>query len=454
MHISRKQSAALAAVLGVSALTGWWAGAFSGASHTPVSASPNAVTGSGITAPPSPDNAALAQAGSEPAKLTKEEIAAAQVELLAILKSGSIDDGGPDGNMVRMMRQAARAACLFSKLTKSEQEDVIGQLPEADRGEAFMMVKMLSAMMGPDGVESTGDYVRKLAIAKEDFERMPALLQWAGADPSGLLAYWKTEAVKPDVPDWLKSEMGVAFLQIASTDPRLLLREAMTLEDPALRKIMLNPLHLSSLYAGEKSQWAADSDALLKQLLTEKPEGRDFELSGVLNMRMKRESPGEARAWVESLDLGPDSKTWTDKAVFDAWRIKDRTAAAQWMLENTPPDQRADSIAEFVSWWTDAKVPKENRRTVPEPDIAGCADWILALGIGPDTEKGISVLADGWIQAGEPAAALAWAQSISDSDTRASSLEKVKTQIERRYPDTWRAMLSAAGLPAAPAAAQ
>ena len=81
-----------------------------------------------------------------------------------------------------------------------------------------------------------------------------------------------------------------------------------------------------------------------------------------------------------------------------------------------------------------------------EPDIAGCADWIASLGINPDTEKAISVLADGWIQAGEPAAALAWAQAIPDPATRATCLEKVTTQIERRYPDTWRAMLTAAGV--------
>ena len=386
---------------------------------------------------------------AETTKLSGDEITAVQKELLAILKSGILEDGrrsndSDDG--VMMVRQAARAACLFSKLNQLEQDDVFGQLPESERGEAFKMIRMFSAMMADPKPLTAEKYAEKLAGTTDEIERMANLSKWGANDPAGLLRYWKTEAAKPNAPEWTIGQMGNSFLEIGLANPRLLMREAMTLDDPSLRQKMLQLLHLNSLYTSEKSQWAADNDGLLKQLMTERPENREDELSGVLSMRLKRESPEEARAWVESLELGPGSKDWTDKALFSAWRSKDRNAAAEWMLEHTPPEQRADRIAEYVSWWTEAKLPKDIKLKAAEPDIASCADWIVSLGIKPDTEKGISVLADGWIQAGEPAAALAWAQAIPDPATRANCLEKVTTQIERRYPDTWRAMLNAANI--------
>ncbi len=57
------------------------------------------------------------------------------------------------------------------------------------------------------------------------------------------------------------------------------------------------------------------------------------------------------------------------------------------MLEHTPPEQRADRIAEHVTWWTEAKLPKDIKLMTAEPDIAACADWIVSLGINPDTEN-------------------------------------------------------------------
>jgi hypothetical protein len=450
MHFSRKEWSALAAVLGVSALSGWWAGAFYGggggfAPHgrIPLQAQP------GIAGSKTTDPTVVPAGPAEATELSGEESTLLQKELLTLLREGK--DSGEEliADELLMMRQVARAAYLFSKLSRTDQENVFGELPESQRGEAFMMVKMFSGLMSPPKPPADSGYAKQLAGPQEEIERMVTLSTWGAHDPKGLLHYYKTEFNKPDAPEWLKSHMGNAVRDIGLADPRLLLQEAMAADDPSLRQSMLQMLHLNGLYAGQKSQWTAENDGLLKQLMAQLPDRRENELSGVLAMRMKSESPEEARAWVESLDLGPESKAWTDKALFSAWRMKDRNAAAQWMLDQTPLEQKADRIAEYVSWWTGAKVPKENRLMAPEPDIAACADWILSLGISPDTEKGISVLAEGWIQSGEPAAALAWAQAISDPDTRTSCLEKVTIQIERRYPDTWRAMLAAAGIPGA-----
>ena len=447
--LTKKQSATFAAMLGVSVLTGWWAGAFSRSGAMPAADRIPARAETKAAGSKTPDSTAGNAFQVEGAKLTMEEISAVQEELLAILRSGVFEDGAESNDSdtgIRMMRLSARAACLLRKLTQSEKDHVFAQLPEAERGNASVSLKMSSSMMTDREPLTRSDYVERLAGAKEEFERMLTLSRWGAIDPVGLLQYWKTETAKSDAPEWLKNQIGTTFLEIGRANPRLLLSEAMTVKDPALRQSMLQMLHLDSLYAGDKSEWAG-SDGLLKQLMAEIPDRREDKLSGVLAMRMKHESPEDARAWVESLELGADSKAWTQKSLLSAWRGQDRVAAAQWMLENTPLGQRSDSIAEYVGWWTDVKLTAGMKRTAPEPDIAACADWILSLGINPDTEKGISVLAGGWIQAGEPAAALAWAQAISDPATRDSCLKQVTTQIERRYPDTWRAMLTAADVP-------
>ena len=445
---SRTQSIALAAVLGVAAATGWWTGAYAQCHSGPSGGRTNTQAASQVVGTKTTDATFRSAAQPEASKLLGEQSPALQEELLSIIKSGVIDGGGKlkkfdDG--VKIIRQAARAACLLSKLTQLQQAAVFGHLPEAGRGEALKMLKMFSSMMTDREPGTSSGYAARLAGPHEEMERYVILSKWAANDPAGLLQYWKTEAVKPAAPHWLKSGFGTSLREIGLADPRLLMREAMTGKDSSLRLFMLDEVHLNGLYTGDKSQWADDSDGLLKQLMSQKPDRRENELSAVLAMRLKHESPEEARAWVESLELGPDSKTWTEKSLLSAWRGQDRAAAAQWMLDHTPPEQRADSIAEYVGWWTNAKLPNADRLRAPEADIAGCADWILSLGISPDTEKGISVLAEGWILAGEPAAALAWAQAISDPATRTTCLDKVTTQIERRYPDTWRAMLTAAG---------
>lgn len=452
MRYSRSQFLSLAVVLGISALAGRWA-AFPPSSPSAASsgASDPEAAATGARGKMREDRPGIPGAAGQ-AVLSPEAVREIQGELLELVKSGALDDGGDaDGNsnMLLVLRWLARAACLFNRLSPSQQEEVFGQLPESMRGEAFTLLKTFGDSLKTGSTPlTTGDFAERMTAAQNEAETYVTLSKWWATDPAGLLQYWKVEAAKPNAAEWIKSQMGNALWEIGAAHPRLMIKEAMTVADPALRKSMLKTVHLNALYSGEKSQWPADGDGLLKQLIAEKPDQREGELMGVLAKRLKHETPEEARLWVESLELGPDSRDWTEKAMISAWRSVDRKSAAEWMLAHAPPEERADKIAEFVSWWTDAGVPKDLKLTAAEPDIAACADWILSLGITPETEKGIGILADGWIQAGEPAAALAWAQAIPDPATRASCLEKVTTQIERRYPDTWRAMLDAAGLPA------
>ena len=171
---SRKQSATLAALLGVSALAGWWAGDFSDSRGFPAAGRNAARVVAKPNGPKTMNATAKSAILAETTKLSGDEITAVQKELLAILKSGILEDGrrsNDSNDGVIVVRQAARAACLFSKLNQLEQDDVFGQLPESERGKAFKMIRMFSAMMADPKPSTAEKYAEKLAGGGEPMIR-------------------------------------------------------------------------------------------------------------------------------------------------------------------------------------------------------------------------------------------------------------------------------------------
>lgn len=440
-------------LLALSLTAGWRSGAASAMAAKAVQGErPKAAAGNaGFDNGKAPDgNAAPASVESS----ASPDTASVRKELESLLHMMDDDSRpGMDGEFFAMWGMA-RMAFLMQKLTPAEQESVFAKipgdaLPMEDIQEARMMIQAFGMMMGGGKGKTSDDYIKELGAVKKGQPEMAmmTLLSWASKDTPAALQYWKSQAALPEPPEWVRENGRMIFANVAMEEPVNAVREALSISDEKLRHEIAGGLPLFGLFKGDKKDWPADGTETVKALLHAVPENSEILLLGALSGRMRQETPQEGLKWVESLNLGPEAGDAVNNAVLSAWWGKNPQEAAAWRMSQIPPEKKADEVEQLVRRWTNAGVSREARQQLPEPDIAGCADWILSLGIGPDTEKGISRLADGWIDAGEPAAAIAWARAIPNPEARQASLDNVTTQIRRRYPDTWRAMLTAAGLP-------
>jgi hypothetical protein len=383
-----------------------------------------------------------------------QDPATVKAELETLLRQMNEGSGrGMDGEFMGMWGMA-RIASLLQKLSPEEQDSILAGIKDGDLSmeelqSAKMFIKSFGAMMGGGNGKTEEDFIRELATMKGPSEMaMMTLAAWASKDAGGAVRYLASQVSLPDPPAWARENAKMLFATISTQDPQLVAKEALSIRDEKLRQEIAGGLSLFFLFKGKQAEWPADGTETVKKLIHAVPEKGEFFLTGALTGRLHDESPQEAMRWVDSLGLGPEDKAWADEAMRNAWWNRNPQDAANWWIARTPPGRKAAEIEETVKRWTNAGMSREDRKNRPEPDLAGCADWILSQGIGPDTEQGISRLADAWIDAGEPAAAIAWAKAIPDAEARQASLTNVSTQIQRRYPDTWRAMLTAAGLPA------
>lgn len=448
-------------LLALSLTVGWRSGSASasaakssaGSGAGPVSGSTDAAhhaSGSGVKEGSAQNPLAIA---------APPDTAAVKAELEALIhRMNEYSGDGMDKKFLEMWGMA-RLASLLQKLSPEEQDSLLSgiedkEMSKADIQEAKMFIQSFGAMMGGGKAKTTEDYIKELATVKGP----PAMatmtfLSWAAKDTTGALHYLKNQLSLPEPPAWAREDAGVLFNNMAMMNPQLTAREALTIPDEKLRKEVAGTLSLFALFGEKREEWPADGTETVENLIRAVPEKTVDFLTGALNGRLNDESPQEAMRWLETSGLAKDHKAEADEALRNAWWNKSPVDAANWWIGQTPPEKKATAVEETVKRWTNAGMSREFRENRPEPDLAGCADWILSVGIGPDTEKGISRLADAWIDAGEPAAAIAWAKAIPDAEARQASLTNVSTQIQRRYPDTWRAMLTAAGLPLATAGA-
>ncbi|MES2707811.1 MAG: hypothetical protein V4726_14560 [Verrucomicrobiota bacterium] len=448
---ARKPLLVFSALLALSLAIGWRTGAasaFAGKSAaSPGAGAAPAAEAAGSAVSGNPGSKGLSADGSvkEP---SKPDAAAVKAELELMMKEEEENGEGGGAEMLSLWR-VARIAWLFHQLTPEEKEALLAEVPKEDASELPMIMQSLEMFMGGKG-KTADDYAKELGAMKKGATGMAqvTLLTWASNDPSGALQYWKSRISLPDPPSWVRENGGMLFGNISFLDPRTAVQEALSISDEKVRREMAGNINLHRLFSGRREDWPAEGTEIVRSLIQTAPEKQGSFLTGALAGRFAEESPPEVMSWIESLNLGPEAKAWTDESLLNAWWGKNQVEAANWRTSQTPPEKKAEVVEELVARWTLGKVSREQRERMPEPDLAGCADWILSLGIGPHTEKGISRLADGWIDAGEPAAALAWAQAIKNPEARQASLDNVSTQIRRRYPDTWRAMLTAAGLPA------
>lgn len=352
--------------------------------------------------------------------------------------------GVSDSDAMGGMRELAKMYRLIDKLYPDQIAELNKSLPAT--GSASGLLQVIGLIVGGDRKTDDQFQSELLKSAVPGSEWLTFRL-WAAKRPAAAVEFWKSAAALPEPPDWIKSTTSVLFGQISESDPRLALAEALTISDQSLKKSALAGIHLASVFAGPKSQWTPDSGALVENLIAASPADQGRYLLEALAGRASQESPQESMAWIDSLNLGPDSQVWTDKILAESWGRKEPAAAADWLLNRVPEADRAREVHSIVQRWTLSNLGTDERLRQPEPDIAACADWLLARGIGQETEAGMYQLSDAWVASGEPAAALEWAKAIPGGENRKMAINNVTRQIRLRYPDTWQAMLTQSGLP-------
>ncbi|RYD25406.1 MAG: hypothetical protein EOP86_27365 [Verrucomicrobiaceae bacterium] len=344
-----------------------------------------------------------------------------------------------------MLRAISVLVMRVQALTPEQREAVIGEFPESERANLHMGLTFITTLLTGSG--SDAEFTSELEKPGFPGGEAMVLQKWASRNPAAALEYWKTAAARAEPPQWLREAAPQLFNQASQADPRLAVQAALSVSDEQLRRAALSQITLHSLYSGEKSSWPADGGQLISQLARAEPASLRRPLEYALNARLKQESPMESLAWIESLDLESGSRKIADRSLADAWKRQEPATAATWLLGRAAPGARAEVVSDIVNDWTLLSVSPDDRLNRPEPDLAACADWILSQGIGPDTQKGISRLADAWIEAGEPAAALAWAKAVPDPAQRGKTLDSISGQLRLRYPGTWQAMLRQADVP-------
>ncbi len=267
---------------------------------------------------------------------------------------------------------------------------------------------------------------RANAVAQSVFMKL------ASTDPSLTWARWQQEAARQPPPGWLneRDQVDMIFRFWARNDFAAALQAATTL-DGSLRESALSRLgeNLKERFQGEPSAWSPETLARLRDYLREAGETSNPGLiKHLVNRRLAHESGAEAADWVDSLGLPEVSRSRTDEAVAEAWARaetgKDAAAAWSWLLSRRDAGHRAETLDLAVRSWIR---PDTMHGTEPPPDaaLAACSEWIISQGIGPEAAPAVSVLARAWLRAGEPDAALAWAQSIAEPAMRDATVKHI-----------------------------
>ena len=105
-----------------------------------------------------------------------------------------------------------------------------------------------------------------------------------------------------------------------------------------------------------------------------------------------------------------------------------------WLVERADPDSIQGNLEVSVHFWAS-----------DQPNA--CGEWLHEIGLGPETDRAVEaytlVIGDH-----DAPSAFAWAQSITDVDKRASTIEEVSRRFYRFDPKGFLATVSTSPLPA------
>lgn len=268
-------------------------------------------------------------------------------------------------------------------------------------------------------------------------------------DPQAALAQWEKAKSEEPPPEWLEPRLlGAVFSawQRSEVGQALAAAEAVPEEDERREALRGVAECLPRLFEGPRKTWTPHADHLAHRLLP----GADHRYIGIMKnlaaTRISVEAPEETLAWLASAGVRLGSNARLDQSLAQGWaeavlrRQENPAPAWNWLLEHTPPGDRAAVAAEAMRYW--CRLDQFHISVFPEnskmpPDLAACSEWLIARGLGPETQEAMAVLAQAWGGQYEPEAALAWARAIPDPAQREAVEARVMDELKKRFPAGW-----------------
>ena len=178
--------------------------------------------------------------------------------------------------------------------------------------------------------------------------------------------------------------------------------------------------------------WAKEDPAGALRALTSLESGEKAEaLQGIAN-GWSRKSPADTAAWAASLPSGPERDSVVRTAV-NAWVLSSPTEASAF-VGRLPEEERAGIMGVMVQSWATR-------------DTTSAAAWLQRQPAGKSKDEGLKVMAR-QIALEDHEAALAWANSISNIETRAAQTESLAREWLRLDPANAKKWINKASLPA------
>ncbi|MFC7337438.1 hypothetical protein ACFQY0_09650 [Haloferula chungangensis] len=326
-----------------------------------------------------------------------------------------MEDGSAKNDAIRQMRYSVRQQPF------DEQEALIRQLPEADRGP--FLAGMASEMVRRDVERGTQVY---LEMSEKDR---------AGNDGQQFLG--ELSRIDPDRAFELANELPNAAAKNSAISSIVNNLSNSSPETAAA--------YLEQLKGGQKDQaitslarnWAEkDSDAALKWAQGLSGDQRVQAMASV-SAQQAEHSPTEASKVFESA-LASAPEGMAGKLQGSAQRIaenyakEDGAAAAQWALSLGQESVAKGAVSSTVQVWA-------------QKDLVAASEWTNALDDGPIRDSAVQPIVKR-LQNEEPAAAIEWAASMADEGSRKNTIRSALSNWYSNDPEAARRGLDNAGL--------
>jgi hypothetical protein len=142
--------------------------------------------------------------------------------------------------------------------------------------------------------------------------------------------------------------------------------------------------------------------------------------------------PHAAAAYLAALP-GQIGKSEGALAIVDSWSAQDPKNAAAWAMSFPDETLRGDAFEKVVAAWS-------------QQDLTAAANWVKTIHAGSARDKAVAALVSGPLSDLTPAAALQWAQTITDAESRSAQITQTATKWMEYDPAAAQAWLKKAGL--------
>ena len=356
-------------------------------------------------------------------------------EAMRLFDSGDV--AGALKTILNAPGQLGRMEALLGFVKNLDAEGVEAALPfirgMGRGGDQFMSMGLMMGRYAEIDPERALAYVGKQGGMERGFGTSSILRSWAATDPRAAADYLTNNVIGSGGDDWmLRRTAGSLASEWAKQDPQAALVWADTLSNELKGDAMNNIVEqLTSQDPLEAAKVAMGFDG----------EQRERSLRTIAD-QWSRNEPEEAVKWAEALTV--EGKTQALEEAVESWVEKDTDAAVAYM-EKMDQGERDQIMKEVVEKWgrkgAEAQ-PDAAEWVASQPDGKGKVDatgeivgqwmrtdaesasgWLNEQPEGDAKDRGIAALLRDRSVREDPEAAVAWADSITDSEMRSEQVE-------------------------------